>query len=134
MVTQRSFSAPDVQPAIAASLHRQTAVGWRGLGPRYEGKHTRRAPFRARRVYNSSICSQSINVLGLDNSFGKQKTNTKIGRLERTRHVAARPEAASVGSNAWTLRPAQRTRRVSSRRQTTTTTTVGLAVGSSLRT
>ena len=54
----------------------------------------------------------------------KIRNNTKTGRLERTRRVAARPEAASVASDPWVLRLVQRTGRVSSRRQTTTTAAV----------
>ena len=57
MVTQRRCFAPDAQPTIGGPLRRQTTVGWRGLGPRDEGKRTRRAPLRTRRFYSSSSSS-----------------------------------------------------------------------------
>ena len=116
MVTQRRCFAPDAQPAIRASLRRQTSVGWRGLGPRDEGKLTRRAPLRTRTAAAAAAAVQSVNAQMLR---CVKIQNTKTGRLERTRRVAARPEAASVASDAWVLRPVQqRTRRDSSRRQT----------------
>ena len=105
MVTQRRCFVYDAQPAIGASLRRQTTVGWRGLGPRDEGKRTRRAPLRTRRLYSSSSSSSSTQSVNARMLRCVKIQNTKTGPLERTRHVAARPEAASVALDAWVPTP-----------------------------
>ena len=115
---QRRCFAPVTQSAGVAFVRGQITAGWRELGPRDQEKHTRRAPLRGYVLVDSSSKSQC------------EIRNTKTGWLY-VAHLAClfatRLDAVSVGSDAWVLRAAQLTRRVSSRRQTTTTA-VGLGV------
>ena len=63
----------------------------------------------------------------------EHKIPDRLGLALSPRLFAARPEAVSLDSNPWVLRPGQGTQRVSSRRQTTKTA-LGLGVSSNLYT
>ena len=65
---------------------------------------------------------QSVNVLGSDASLRQNaKCPNRLTLAYSALLFAARPKAVSVGSDAWALRPLQRTRRVSPRCHTITT-------------
>ena len=133
MVTQRRCFVPDAQSAVGASLRGQTIVGWHRLEPRDQEKRIRRAPLRGYVLATTAAAiSQSVNVLVSDGSSGQNtKYRNRLTRAYSARLFAARPEAVSVGLDAWTLRPVQRTRRVLPRRQTATKA-FGLGVCSKL--
>ena len=119
---QRLCFAPDALSAGArcVSLRPDYSRLWRGLGHKNQERPTRRAPLRGYVLVDYSSSSSSSS----SSQSHCELQNIKTGRLYVAHSAglfAARPEAVSVGSDAWALRAVQRTRRVSSRRQTTTT-------------
>ena len=135
----------DDTPAL---LSARRAAGGRHVSPwpdsrrvtraraRDQGKRTRRAPLRgyvladyrsSSNHSDSSRSSQSANMLGSDASWCQNtKYQSRLTRAPSARLSAARPKTANVCSDPWVLRPLQRTRRVSPRRQTTPTACLGV--------
>ena len=109
----------------------KTTVHWRRLGPRGQEKRTRRAPLRGYVLVDHSS-SQSVSQRAGLGCFTVSNTiyNVRLTREPSARLFAARPEAVSVGPDAWVLHAGQR--RVSSRHQTTRTPAVDLGVCSNL--
>ena len=118
---KRHCFTPDAQSAVGClSAARLQSVG---AGSGLQTKRSAPGAHLSVDTYSvdySSRSSQSVSLLG---SHAMLCQNTKHqDRLTRAHSAllfAARLEAAGVGSDAWALRPVQRTWCISSRRQTT---------------